>query len=87
LTVAGFPLYATYELAPQFYGLDAATDQQMAGLIMKFGNIHIVSQQAQRRGGQVPDELGQCFPPARLGDRVGPLEVPDHPLPHVQVRL
>lgn len=42
LTFAGFPLYATYELAPRFYGLDAATDQQMAGLIMKLGGIPIV---------------------------------------------
>lgn len=42
LTFASFPLYATYELAPRFYGLDAATDQQMAGLIMKLGGIPIV---------------------------------------------
>ncbi len=42
LTFAGFPLYATYELAPRFYGLDAATDQQTAGLIMKLGGIPIV---------------------------------------------
>ena len=42
LTFAGFPLYATYELAPRFYGIDAATDQQMAGLIMKLGGIPIV---------------------------------------------
>ena len=42
LTFAGFPLYSTYELAPRFYGLDAATDQQMAGLIMKLGGIPIV---------------------------------------------
>ncbi len=42
LTFAGFPLYATYELAPRFYGLDAATDQQLAGLIMKLGGIPIV---------------------------------------------
>ncbi len=42
LTFAGFPLYATYELAPRFYGLDAAADQQMAGLIMKLGGIPIV---------------------------------------------
>ena len=42
LTFAGFPLYATYELAPRFYGLDAATDQQMAGLLMKLGGIPIV---------------------------------------------
>lgn len=42
LTFAGFPLYATYELAPRFYGLDAATDQQIAGLLMKLGGIPIV---------------------------------------------
>ena len=42
LTFASFPLYATYELAPRFYGLDAATDQQTAGLIMKLGGIPIV---------------------------------------------
>ena len=42
LTFATFPLYATYELAPRFHGLAAATDQQLAGLIMKLGGIPIV---------------------------------------------
>ena len=42
LTFASFPLYATYELAPRVHGLDATTDQQLAGLVMKLGGIPIV---------------------------------------------
>ncbi|HCB37296.1 MAG TPA: hypothetical protein DEP66_03590, partial [Acidimicrobiaceae bacterium] len=42
LTFAGFPLYATYELAPRVHGLSATTDQQLAGLIMKLGGIPVV---------------------------------------------
>ncbi len=42
LTFASFPLYSIYELAPRFYGLSAANDQQMAGLIMKLGGIPLV---------------------------------------------
>ena len=42
LTFASFPLYSTYELAHRVGGLAAATDQQLAGLIMKLGGIPIV---------------------------------------------
>jgi putative membrane protein len=42
LTFSSFPLYATYELAPRVNGLDANTDQQLAGLVMKLGGIPIV---------------------------------------------
>ena len=35
LTYADYPLYSLYELAPRVYGISAATDQQVAGLIMK----------------------------------------------------
>lgn len=42
LTFATFPLYATYELAPRFYGLAAGDDQTLAGLIMKVGSIPVV---------------------------------------------
>lgn len=37
LVFADFPLYATYELAPPLPGVDPLTDQQVAGLLMKFG--------------------------------------------------
>lgn len=36
------PLYATYELAPRALGLDALDDQQLAGVIMKIGNLPVV---------------------------------------------
>ena len=39
LTFATFPLYRTYELAPRVWGLSADDDQQMAGILMKIGNI------------------------------------------------
>ncbi|MDG2112864.1 MAG: cytochrome c oxidase assembly protein [Actinomycetota bacterium] len=42
LTFASFPLYATYELAPRVHGMAAATDQQLAGLVMKLGGIPII---------------------------------------------
>jgi cytochrome c oxidase assembly factor CtaG len=42
LTFATFPLYRTYELAPRVWGLSAEDDQQMAGILMKIGNIPIV---------------------------------------------
>jgi cytochrome c oxidase assembly factor CtaG len=42
LTFATFPLYRTYELAPRVWGLSADDDQQMAGILMKIGNIPIV---------------------------------------------
>ena len=37
LTFASTPLYAHYETVPRLWGLDAATDQMIAGLIMKIG--------------------------------------------------
>jgi putative membrane protein len=42
LTFAEFPLYATYELAPRVWGIDATTDQQGAGILMKIGNLPVV---------------------------------------------
>lgn len=42
LTFASFPLYRTYELAPRVWGLSADNDQQLAGIMMKIGNIPIV---------------------------------------------
>ena len=42
LTFASFPLYSTYELAPRVHNLGAATDQQIAGLVMKLGGIPVV---------------------------------------------
>jgi cytochrome c oxidase assembly factor CtaG len=35
LTYADYPVYSLYELAPRVFGVSAATDQQVAGLIMK----------------------------------------------------
>lgn len=37
LVFADVPLYATYELAPPIPGVSTLTDQQIAGLAMKFG--------------------------------------------------
>lgn len=37
LTFAERPLYSFYESAPRLWGLTAATDQMMAGLLMKLG--------------------------------------------------
>ena len=42
LTFSDFPLYEIYELAPRVFGLEAGTDQAMAGLIMKVGSIPII---------------------------------------------
>lgn len=42
LTFAETPLYAIYELAPRVAGIDALTDQQAAGAIMKVGNIPLL---------------------------------------------
>lgn len=42
LVFADFPLYRTYELAPRALGLDAVTDQRIAGLAMKLGPAPIV---------------------------------------------
>jgi putative membrane protein len=42
LTFANFPLYRTYELAPRVWGISADNDQQLAGILMKIGNIPVV---------------------------------------------
>lgn len=42
LTFASFPLYRTYELAPRVWSISAEDDQQLAGILMKIGNIPIV---------------------------------------------
>jgi putative membrane protein len=42
LTFASTPLYATYELAPRVGGFDAVADQQLAGALMKVGNIPLI---------------------------------------------
>jgi putative membrane protein len=42
LTFATFPLYRIYEVAPRFAGISATDDQQLAGILMKIGNIPIV---------------------------------------------
>ena len=42
LVFADLPLYATYELAPPIPGVDPVTDQQVAGLLMKFGGGSIL---------------------------------------------
>jgi putative membrane protein len=42
LTFASTPLYATYELAPRVAGFDAVSDQQLAGALMKVGNIPLI---------------------------------------------
>ncbi|HEY8525596.1 MAG TPA: cytochrome c oxidase assembly protein [Acidimicrobiales bacterium] len=42
LTFATTPLYATYELAPRVVGLDAVADQQLAGALMKVGNVPLL---------------------------------------------
>ena len=36
-TFSRFPIYGLYELAPRVYGIDAVTDQRVAGLLMKIG--------------------------------------------------
>ena len=42
LVFAPGPLYRVFELAPPVFDISAANDQQMAGLIMKVGNIPIL---------------------------------------------
>ncbi len=42
LTFSSFPLYRTYELAPRIHNFGALNDQQLAGAIMKIGNIPVV---------------------------------------------
>lgn len=42
ITFAGVPLYRVYDLAPRFEGWTPLEDQQLAGAIMKVGNIPIL---------------------------------------------
>lgn len=42
LTFASAPLYAVYELAPPVENIDTLSDQQLAGALMKLGNIPIM---------------------------------------------
>lgn len=42
LTFAEYPVYATYELAPRVHGIDAAADQQIAGLLMEVAGALIL---------------------------------------------
>ena len=39
LTFSELPLYSVYELAPRVGSIDVSADQQVAGLIMKVGNL------------------------------------------------
>jgi putative membrane protein len=41
LTFSPLPLYSTYELAPRV-GVEALNDQQMAGVLMKIGNLPVI---------------------------------------------
>lgn len=42
LTFADFPLYGSYELAPRVGGFAAIHDQQLAGALMKVGNVPLI---------------------------------------------
>jgi putative membrane protein len=42
LTFATFPLYGIYEVAPRISDISATDDQQLAGILMKIGNIPII---------------------------------------------
>jgi len=42
LTFADHPLYGVYELAPRVGGFDAASDQQLAGVLMKLGSVPLI---------------------------------------------
>lgn len=42
LTFADFPLYRTYELAPRVGSIRPLDDQQLAGALMKIGNLPII---------------------------------------------
>ena len=42
LTFADFPLYSTYELAPRVGSIDPVDDQQLAGALMKIGNLPLI---------------------------------------------
>lgn len=42
LTFSTQPLYRTYELAPRLAGIAALNDQQVAGVLMKIGNLPVI---------------------------------------------
>lgn len=42
LTFSPQPLYSTYELAPRLAGIEALNDQQIAGILMKIGNLPVI---------------------------------------------
>ncbi len=42
LTFSDHPLYGVYELAPRVGGFDATIDQQLAGVLMKIGNLPLL---------------------------------------------
>ncbi|MGE3621316.1 MAG: cytochrome c oxidase assembly protein [Acidimicrobiia bacterium] len=42
LTFADFPLYRIYELAPRVGSIDPTADQQLAGVLMKVGNVPLI---------------------------------------------
>jgi putative membrane protein len=42
LTFSSLPLYSVYELAPRVGSIDVTADQQVAGLIMKVGNLPVL---------------------------------------------
>lgn len=42
LTFSSQPLYSTYELAPRLAGINALNDQQVAGVLMKVGNLPLI---------------------------------------------
>ena len=42
LTFASQPLYSTYELAPRLDNIGALNDQQVAGVLMKVGNLPVI---------------------------------------------
>ena len=42
ITFAPFPLYRIYELAPRVNNISALDDQQIAGIVMKIGNLPVI---------------------------------------------
>jgi len=42
LLFSDYPLYRVFELAPRIAGIDAATDQQIAGAVMNFGSMLVL---------------------------------------------
>ncbi len=70
LVYAEYPAYATYELAPPVFGAPALADQQVAGLVMKFGGGLILwsvmgviffrwyREESEEAGAAVPADVG-----------------------------